>query len=1164
MKCKKIVSLILAMAFCLQPVFAVATTMPTKYDSVASIRNEEAKYGEQTQISVDQQASKVTENKVSVKQTFTPQAEATAAMLIQQTVQENWAIDPTTFKITAATEAIVSEVALTTAEPQLAYFLSSEGRYLQVRGAKQALILTYDVIFSGEVASETAKLFTAQTLSVGEASDQFLALAPEVTYATQALETTVPETAPETVPETVPEITVPETTGDDQAQTLEQPEVYATELPNKQEVTVAADNYKYTTEVTQVNNYTFDVSITVTNLLDEVRGGGKTQITIYYNNTHFIASNIDPATAATGTNHSITDGKIQTDASSMQKKQAKTVKFRLEAKPSAANGQDLNIFQSEFLKFNTGSKVVSFPTTNVAVQVDPLGTIPVGYNQTVEEIATNTFQVTLTATNNLPASITGGVLNLDIFGNKFDVIANGGATISTAAIDEQPNGINYANTKLTWSGITLATGATMTHTFTIKVKDDVKLGIGENNIYNLFMDSEPQLAFTYKGAPATLSYGYITAPISYENSNTALCPIPELKVPELALAKTAEKVEGSDNLYDLTLSVDGDPTKTKDDLIDIVLVIDRSGSMYTDAPQLKDALNYFVDTLITEGEENIRIAVTSYGTTAITHSGFTSNQDELLAAVADIPYTANGTLLVKDEAYTTINSRGEKYTVGKPYQEIVNGVTKTYVKLTTLLSGVTSEYVMPVWPNRYGNQVISVHEDITGDYRRSFFQQTNTEVGLMEADALLAAVETEDPCREKQIILFSDGEPNYYQDLNNNIQGNSDDSDATARYPATREAKSQYEIISQKYQNLTTQSVGFFSTDSNGNGFDFMYYVQDKVHGPQKYYDNNFTDKASELYPIFEAIATELKGSTYYDVAKDMIVSDIVTPQFILASDPNFRYTGLTPTTVTIADPKVECDNVDTGLKEQCDQLTFDYAGQMLTTEGATITFTIQVKNEYYGKTAVDTNVRAAVEAWNNPFTDEPDPQAPLEFEVPNVDIPLITGKISVLKAIADNAAVPDAIKFDFFVNGQGDLIPGEATTADSVANTQAYNFVVNANQWQSMNFYLQGSETDTQPNTDYSLGYVTAGTFTLSERVPQNFLLTSIEYCYDTDATVGDDADVCKDAANWQTLTSQGFDVNKDQRYVQLKVTNTISNFNWWFDSVRVNNNFGLKSPNQ
>ncbi|MGL4972275.1 MAG: vWA domain-containing protein, partial [Culicoidibacterales bacterium] len=1010
MKCKKIVSLILAMAFCLQPVFAVATTMPTKYDSVASIRNEEAKYGEQTQISVDQQASKVTENKVSVKQTFTPQAEATAAMLIQQTVQENWAIDPTTFKITAATEAIVSEVALTTAEPQLAYFLSSEGRYLQVRGAQQALILTYDVIFSGEVASETAKLFTAQTLSVGEVSDQFLALAPEVTYATQALETTVPETVPDEVVLGGTEV-------------LEVNPIAETfEVISNQSFTFRSNTLTYNQKVSKVIGATneFLVELEVKN--NTSSDIASTYLEVWYNIDLFnvVTGSVDPSGATVGTN-----GMIRGTTFTLKANSNRYLKFRLRAKQNIPLESNALIFygEREFASFKYGEtiqKIGSSATVSpvYAMITDPQ---PVTGVQTIADLGSNEYAITLTTTNNSAQTLTNAKLDADIFANHFDVTDTALAT--ETVVETTVNNLVYTSRNLAWT-LTLAPGATHTVTFKVKLKVGANLGIGDNNIYTVVNNSEPQLTFSYLGGTDIVTYSYQKMTIEKESSNSATCPIVELETPTLLLDKTATKVEGSNNLYDLTLRVDGNPTVTPDKPMDIIMLIDRSGSMYKEASELKKALQKFVETMITPGQSNVRMAVASYGTTAITHSGFNTDLTALTTALADIAFVENGTIVVKKEAYTTVNSENKSYTV-TPHRDATNGEITT---ATLYVPGIINAPNLPVATNNNGDLYIKTPAGLSSSH---FFEQTNTELGLITVDKLLAqsvADAGNDPCREKYVIVFSDGEPNYYM-WNDETTIEYDKTvvatDAKKRIQPTIEAKAKYEQISKKYQNLSTQSIGFFSSDSTGKGFEFMYYIQDKVRGPLEYYQNNFTDTASELDPIFEAIATELKGSTYYDVAKDMVVSDIVTPQFILASDPNFRYTGLTPTTVTIADPKVECDNVDTGLKEQCDQLTFDYDGQMLTTEGATITFTIQVKNEYYGKTAVDTNVRAAVEAWNNPFTDEPDPQAPLEFEVPNVDIPLITGKISVLKAIADNAAVPDAIKFDFFVNGQGDLIPG-------------------------------------------------------------------------------------------------------------------------------------------
>ncbi|GAC42003.1 S-layer homology domain-containing protein [Paenibacillus popilliae] len=90
------------------------------------------------------------------------------------------------------------------------------------------------------------------------------------------------------------------------------------------------------------------------------------------------------------------------------------------------------------------------------------------------------------------------------------------------------------------------------------------------------------------------------------------------------LTKAANPVEGKPDEWDITLTVEG--KNLKSDSSDIVLVIDKSGSMSRSPnqnrlPKAKDAAKKFIDNLLIEGSE-IRIAVVSFNTTSEQVSDF--------------------------------------------------------------------------------------------------------------------------------------------------------------------------------------------------------------------------------------------------------------------------------------------------------------------------------------------------------------------------------------------------------------------------------------------------------------------------------------------------------------------------------------------------------------
>lgn len=109
---------------------------------------------------------------------------------------------------------------------------------------------------------------------------------------------------------------------------------------------------------------------------------------------------------------------------------------------------------------------------------------------------------------------------------------------------------------------------------------------------------------------------------------------------DVMLFKEVTEVPDMVNTWDIKLRIEAmDKTET----VDVVLVIDRSGSMRVNGrmPAAQRAAKAFVDTLL-PGDGNTRIAVVSYATEVTTNSGFTNNQTTLNAAIDNL-YAYGGT-----------------------------------------------------------------------------------------------------------------------------------------------------------------------------------------------------------------------------------------------------------------------------------------------------------------------------------------------------------------------------------------------------------------------------------------------------------------------------------------------------------------------------------------
>lgn len=102
------------------------------------------------------------------------------------------------------------------------------------------------------------------------------------------------------------------------------------------------------------------------------------------------------------------------------------------------------------------------------------------------------------------------------------------------------------------------------------------------------------------------------------------------------LEKDAKAVEGKDNLWEVTLGIQGKNYKTTSD---VVLVIDNSNSMYKDGrmDKTKVAANAFVNELLTEGSTT-RIALVVYDKIVSSSTDFygVSGKDTLLNAIQNI------------------------------------------------------------------------------------------------------------------------------------------------------------------------------------------------------------------------------------------------------------------------------------------------------------------------------------------------------------------------------------------------------------------------------------------------------------------------------------------------------------------------------------------------
>ncbi|MGL4952358.1 MAG: hypothetical protein ACRC5Q_00970, partial [Culicoidibacterales bacterium] len=179
------------------------------------------------------------------------------------------------------------------------------------------------------------------------------------------------------------------------------------------------------------------------------------------------------------------------------------------------------------------------------------------------------------------------------------------------------------------------------------------------------------------------------------------------------------------------------------------------------------------------------------------------------------------------------------------------------------------------------------------------------------------------------------------------------------------------------------------------------------------------------------------------------------------------------------------------------------------------VTFQIRPRDSYYGATGVATNVGDAKLGYINPLTNQTNER---KKATPYIDLGFKSGKITIEKVN------PEATQEAYIVRVGSD------------SNKMSVN--VPANSANSVEFYLKQATTDITPNSDYKKNYIEVGDYDISELVPQNEAIESIEYAYDSDSvTPGIQGE-------YQAYTiGDKVKIDKDNSQLYIRVTNKTTN---------------------
>lgn len=335
---------------------------------------------------------------------------------------------------------------------------------------------------------------------------------------------------------------------------------------------------------------------------------------------------------------------------------------------------------------------------------------------------------------------------------------------------------------------------------------------------------------------------------------------------------------------------------------------------------------------------------------------------------------------------------------------------------------------------------------------------------------------------------------------------------------------------------------------------------------------------ANKVVPRLEKTATEVDDRIYEinllvdsnglnanNINSTITIEDIVTKEFEIITDTYYQADGSlnyenghlkavasgkqsavknAQETVINTTPTITKVNVT---MTELEQIAWEISTKEIANEanptdtGVSIKFLVRVKDDYFGGKDIPTNHEAHLKYTYPGGSEE------LLFPVPDVDVPYSLGSITVTKEIVDQDGkiVTDVLSDRFAI---------------SVVGTETYTFDLSGNTTESMSFYLKGTDTDISNNDDYSLNYLTAGMYTIEELIPMNYEQVQIWIDLNPSTLYDEWQPLAEYLANPANVTAGKVKdgklvIGKDQRSINIKVTNTKVNDGYWFDQAEVIN---------
>lgn len=665
-----------------------------------------------------------------------------------------------------------------------------------------------------------------------------------------------------------------------------------------------------------------------------------------------------------------------------------------------------------------------------------------------------------------------------------------------------------------------------------------------------------------------LTLGTLSSPLATAETST---PEGFIKTESgLYIKKSVSKVENTDNQYRISFDISGTAPKVAMPTAEIVLVIDRSGSMKdTNKEQkitkVKNAAKDFCKTILDGKGDNVKISIVSYASSASLDIESSNNLDNLNSKI-ELLNADGGTNTeegIKEAKNIISNINADKkyvvlFTDGLP-------TYNTYYADKNYMDEDGKYYKgIPIWStdllrlgNRgsetYNNDIMAAqraYHDIVGGTAtiggiapRGYYKKYNGKYKFVEnkesqTEELTSKdiSSTADPnIKFYTMGLFTNSTysirevaDNIDESINNsNVESIDDEYVEPVKEDITKEIvdltenkteevldenKVNKEEIKQSRAIYDFSKLSKFDPDESDMAKSFLYSIQNAETSFNEYVNKYYTSSTDAMTNIFSSIANEISGELNAYLGKDVVIKDTVTGDFSIVDISRNDIQGIDKDKVSINGNNIEFNLGDV-----------EDINEDLSNPDKTISFVIEVNDPYLFGEDIPTNVKATIDHTNpiNPnerFENE-------EFNIPHVTIDPKKATITVKKVVQnpDNLTPSKDMSQEVFPI----LIQG---------NKEQYSVGLKADETQTMTVYLKGNETNIsseyaekyKENENYkfdkNLNFLTAGDYSVSEIVPMNYELVSI--------------------------SNQNFNINKDNNEINIVITNKCINDSYFHDN--------------